>query len=144
MTINYMSRGLALAVYRRRERGPQPPRDRTRLTRLKRTAMSGLSSGTYSWGGDAGRCLGGGDGDRLLKKVKMVLFFFFFLAAAFAPFAGPASTGISSSVGGAEESAESESEPDMVAVEVVVRGGGWSSTREERRQWPGLGAATGV
>ena len=118
-------------------------RDRTRLTRRIRTAMSGLSSGTYTWGGDAGRCLGGGDGDRLLKKVRMVLFFFFFLAATFAPFAGPVSTGISSSVGGAEESAESEYESDMVAVVVVVRGGGWSSTREERCQWPGL-AATGV
>lgn len=95
--------------------------------------MSGLSSGTYSWGGDAGRCLGAGDGDRLLKKVKMVPFFFFFLGAAFALFAGTSSTGISSSVGGAEESAESESESDMFAVVVVVRGRGWNSTREERR-----------
>ena len=94
----------------------QPQRDGTRLTRRIRTAMSGLSSGTYSWGGDAGRCLGGGDGERLLKKVKMVLFFFFFWGAAFAAFAGAVSTGISSSVGGAEESPESESESVMFVV----------------------------
>ena len=86
--------------------------------------MSGLSSGTYSWGGDAGRCLGGGDGDRLLKKDKMVpLFFFFFRGAAFEPFAGAFSTGISSSVGGAEDSADSESDSDMAGVVVVVCGG---------------------
>jgi hypothetical protein len=85
--------------------------------------MSGLSSGTYSWGGDAGRCLGGGDGDRLLKKDKMVPLFFFFWGADFGAFAGAFSTGISSSVGGAEDSAESESESDMVGVVVVVRGG---------------------
>lgn len=85
--------------------------------------MSGLSSGTYSWGGDAGRCLGGGEGDRLLKKVKIVPFFFFFWFAAFGAFAVPVSMGISSSVGGAEESAESESVSLMFVVAVVVRGG---------------------
>jgi hypothetical protein len=85
--------------------------------------MSGLSSGTYSWGGDAGRCLGGGDGDRLLKKDRMVPLFFFFGGAALVGFARADSTGISSSVGGAEESAESESDSDMIAVVVVVRGG---------------------
>lgn len=117
-------------------------RDETRLTRPILTAMSGLSSGTYSWGGDAGRFLGGGEGDLLLKKVKMVPFFFFFWFAPFAAFAGAASTGISSSVGGALESAESESESDIFGVAVGVRGRGWSWTREERRQWPGLGATS--
>ena len=52
----------------------------------------------------------------MLKKVKMVLFFFFFWGAAFAAFAGAVSTGISSSVGGAEESPESESESVMFVV----------------------------
>lgn len=60
----------------------------------------------------------------MLKKVKMVPFFFFFLGAAFPVFAGAASTGISSSVGGADESAESESESLMFVVTVLVRGGG--------------------
>ena len=60
----------------------------------------------------------------MLKKVKMVPFFFFFWALAFATFVGAASTGISSSVGGAEESAESESESLMFVVAVLVRGGG--------------------
>lgn len=78
-----------------------------------------------------------------MKKVKIVPFFFFFLDAVFAPFAGALSTGISSSVGGAEESAESESESDMFAVVAVGCSGGWSWTREERRQRPGL-SATGV
>jgi hypothetical protein len=40
--------------------------------------MSGLSSGTGSCGGDGARFLGGGEGDRLLKKVRIVPFFFFF------------------------------------------------------------------
>ena len=44
----------------------------TRLTRPIRTAMSGLSSGTGSWGGEGSRFLGGGEGERCLKKVKMV------------------------------------------------------------------------
>lgn len=123
--------------------GTRSRRDKTRLTRRTRTAMSGLSCGTYSCGGDAGRCLGGGVGDFLLKKVKMVPFFFLFPGAAFVAFAGAASTSISSSVGGAEESAESESESAMFIVIVVVRSGGGSWTREERRQRPGLGT-TGV
>lgn len=69
--------------------------------------MSELSAGTYSCGGDAGRFLGGGDGERCLKKVKMVPFDFFFLCGA--AFAGATSTGISSSVDGGEERDESES-----------------------------------
>ena len=59
----------------------------------------------------------------MLKKDRMVPLFFFFWGAAFEAFAGADSTGISSSVGGAEESTESESESDMFAVVVVVRGG---------------------
>lgn len=50
----------------------------TRLTRPIHTAMSGLSSGTGSWGGEGSRFLGGGEGERCLKKVKMVPFFFLF------------------------------------------------------------------
>lgn len=71
--------------------------------------MSGLSSRTYSCGGEAGRFRGGGDGERCLKNVKMVpldFFLFFFCGAAFV---GATSTGISSSVDGGEEREESES-----------------------------------
>jgi len=50
----------------------------TRRTRPTRTAMSGLSSGTASCGGEGARFLGGGEGERCLKKVKIVPFFFFF------------------------------------------------------------------
>lgn len=75
--------------------------------------MSGLSAGTYSCGGDAGRVLGGGEGDFFLKKVKMVLlfllFFFFLGGVAFAAFAGATSTAISASDDGADERDESES-----------------------------------
>jgi hypothetical protein len=74
--------------------------------------MSGLSSGTNSCGGDAGRFLGGGEGDRCLKKVKIVpffFFFFFFCGDAVAALVSGISTGISSSVEGAEEREESES-----------------------------------
>lgn len=90
--------------------------------------MSGLSSGTYSWGGDAGRCLGGGDGERLLKNLSKLPFLDVFFDAALGAFADSPSTGISSSVGGAEDSAES-SESDMLicccpscSVVVVVVG----------------------
>lgn len=54
----------------------------TRRTRPIRTAISGLSSGTGSCGGDAALFLGGGEGERCLKKVKMVPFFFFFFGGA--------------------------------------------------------------
>lgn len=89
----------------------------TRLTRPIRTAMSGLSSGTGSWGGEGSRFLGGGEGERCLKKVKMVPFFFlFFWGAGFAVVACVIWTSISSSVGGAEDREESES--------AMVTGGG--------------------
>lgn len=65
------------------------------------------------------------------------LFFFFFRGAACAAFAGALSIGISSSVGGADDSAESESVSDMLGV---VGGGsklherrGTSSTARARR-----------
>lgn len=45
----------------------QMERDATRLTRPTRTAMYGLSSGAGSRGGEAGRFLGGGEGERRLK-----------------------------------------------------------------------------
>ena len=62
----------------------------------------------------------------MLKKVRMVLLFFFLvdllvLGAVFAAVAGSVSMGISSSVGGAEERAESESESAMA----VAMGWGW-------------------
>lgn len=96
-------------------------RDGTRLTRFIHTAICGLSSGTSSCGGEAGRFLGGGDGERCLKKVRIVLFFLLFFGAGLAAFAGAKSTGISSSVDGGEESEESES-PMFVVVWVVGRG----------------------
>lgn len=84
--------------------------------------MSGLSAGTNSCGGEAGRFLGGGDGERCLKKVKIVpLAFFFFWADGFSALTGTASTGISSSVEGGEEREESES--TMFADVGVGRGG---------------------
>lgn len=95
--------------------------------------MSGLSSGTYSWGGDAGRCLGGGDGDRLLKKLRRVPFFLlFFLDVAFGALVGAVSTGNSSSVGGADDSAESDSESLMFAVVVGCDGGCGAATSGRR------------
>jgi hypothetical protein len=88
----------------------------TRWTRPIRTAMSGLSSGTASCGGEGARFRGGGEGERCLKKLKMVVFFFFFFFCGngFFAVASGISTSISSSVGGAEEREESESA--MVAV----------------------------
>lgn len=101
--------------------GAQSRRDMTRRTRPTRTAMSGLSSGPFIWGGEAGRFLGGGDGERCLKKVKMVpfvFFFFFFWVDSCSDMTGALSTGISSSVAGGEERDESESA--MFAVPIVV------------------------
>ena len=88
----------------------------TRQTRLIRTAISGLSAGEGSCGGESARFRGGGEGERCLKKLKMVVpfFFFFFWGDGFFTFAFGTSTDISSSLGGAEESEESESA--MVAV----------------------------
>jgi len=84
--------------------------------------MSGLSSGTYACSGEGSRFLRGGDGERsfCLKNVK-ILPCFFFWGVALVPFLD-ASTGISSSVDGGDESEESES--TMVAGVVVggVRG----------------------
>jgi hypothetical protein len=74
--------------------------------------MSGLSSGTASCGGDAGRFLRTGDGD--LKKDKMVpFFFFFFWGVAAGALTGATTSAISSSVEGGDERDESES---MVGV----------------------------
>lgn len=91
--------------------------------------MSGLSSGTDSWGGDAGRLRGGGEGERCLKKVRIVpfAFFFFFWGEGLVGLTGATWTGISSSVEGGEDSSESES-----AMLGVVRAGlleWWSMLR---------------
>jgi hypothetical protein len=73
--------------------------------------MSGLSAGTYSCGGEAGRFLRTGEGDLLLKKDRMVPFFFllFFCGVAFGGFAGATTSAISSSVAGGDDRDESES-----------------------------------
>lgn len=105
-------------------------RDVTRLTRLVRTAMSELSSGTYTCSGEGSRFFRGGDGERsfCLKNDNM-LPCFFFCGVALEPFADVASTGISSSVEGGDEREESVS--TMFAVEVVGRG--CSGRRGKRR-----------
>lgn len=86
--------------------------------------MSKWSSNAASCGGDGSRFLRGGEGARFSRKDKMVPFFlpFLFLAwgTAFADFAGAISTGISSSVAGGEERADSVSEEDMVIAVAVV------------------------
>ena len=79
--------------------------------------MSKLSSGTGSCGGEGARFLRGGEGGEVSKKDKIVPFFFFlvfFWDGALVAFAGAGSTGISSSVAGGVDRAESES--DMFAV----------------------------
>jgi hypothetical protein len=96
-------------------------REGTRLTRLVRTAMSGLSSGTYTCSGEGSRFLRGGVGERsfCLKKVR-ILPCFFFCGVALEPFVGATSMGISSSVDGADEREESESAMLGLLVVVVV------------------------
>jgi hypothetical protein len=77
--------------------------------------MSGLSSGAASRGGEGARFRGGGEGERCLKKLRIVVFFFFFFwGDGFFALASGISTSISSSVGGADDREESESA--MVAV----------------------------
>lgn len=106
----------------------------TRQTRLIRTAMSGLSSGTGSCGGEAARFLGGGEGERCLKKVKMVAFFFFFFwGEGFVAVASGTWTSISSSVGGAEDREESESAMVADVWVDVGRGGSCGCSCGTRR-----------
>lgn len=115
----------------------------TRSTRFVRTAMSGLSSGTISCGGEAGRFLRTGEGD--LKKDRMVpffLFFFFFCGVAFVACTGATTSVISSSVEGGEEREESESAmfvvaPFVAVVMVACRAG--KCSRQRRSLKVGLG-----
>jgi hypothetical protein len=98
-------------------------RDTTRLTRLVRTAMSGLSSGTYICSGEGSRFLRGGDGERsFCRKNVRILPCFFFCDVAFEPFVAAPSTGISSSVEGGDDREESES--TMFAVGIIDGGRG--------------------
>jgi hypothetical protein len=84
--------------------------------------------------GEGSRFLRGGDGVRsfCLKNVK-ILPCFFFCGVSFEAFAGVTSTGISSSVDGADESEESESTMFAVADVDGGRVGLSCGTREQRR-----------